>query len=406
MRIHVSLSFAFILGIARGCWAQTSAITQVKAPSGVVTGHILCADTRRPGRFAEVALLRQQNRPAQSTAPAGIGVGIKSNGGEIVYASAWSGLDGAYAIRNVPPGDYFVIARMDGYIDPVQSLAYGNGVDDPFAEMRADIPVAHVVASETVQVDLTLRRGGMISGQVQFEDATPVVGAVVRVEPAEDMKSVSYATSAPLTEVVGHRHQGTTDDEGRYRIAGLESGKYRIFTMIPLERETWITSYGDPNAQQFSKSTPGSSGKAAELLVYQPKTFRQTEATVFDIKGDDKNTDADIEIPLNTLHSIRGRLKAKADGHVPDFAVVNVFVEGEFGRIARVSADGSFQVDYLPKGTYTITTQASDHETASGDLGTPPRELRRYERIKTTVILDEQNVTLDDLIVAEAKPEK
>ncbi|HTF70806.1 MAG TPA: hypothetical protein VK638_49860 [Edaphobacter sp.] len=96
----------------------------------------------------------------------------------------------------------------------------------------------------------------------------------------------------------------------------------------------------------------------------------------------------------------------KADGHVPNFAVVKVFVEGEFGRVALVSADGSFQVDYLPKGTYTITTQASDRETTLGDLGTPPKELRRYERIKETVILDEQNVTLDDLLVVEAKPEK
>ncbi|HTF70807.1 MAG TPA: carboxypeptidase-like regulatory domain-containing protein [Edaphobacter sp.] len=282
MRIYVCLSFAFILGIARGYCAQTSEITQVKAPSGVVTGHIFCADTRRPGRFAEVVLLRQQIRPAQSAAEARIVRNFKSNSGEIVYASTWSGLDGAYAIRNVPPGDYLVIARMEGYIVPVQDLTYGDGVDEPFAKMRSEIPVAHVAADETVQVDLTLHRGGVISGRVRFEDATPVVGAVVRVEPAQDVKLNSDATSAPLTEVVGRRYQGTTDDEGQYRIAGLESGKYRVFTMIPLERETWITSYGGLNSQQFSKNSPGSSGKAKELVVYQPKTFRPTEATVFD----------------------------------------------------------------------------------------------------------------------------
>jgi len=125
----------------------------------------------------------------------------------------------------------------------------------------------------------------------------------------------------------------------------------------------------------------------------------------FEIKGDKRDADADIEVPVDGLHSIQGRLLAKSDGHVPNFAVVNVFIEGEFGRIARVSVDGSFRMNYLPKGTYTVTTQASDNETVSSGQTGVPRELRRYERMTTTVVIGEHDLVLDDLLVVEAKSE-
>jgi hypothetical protein len=141
-------------------------------------------------------------------------------------------------------------------------------------KVLADTPVAHVVGDQTIQVDVTMRRGGAISGQVRFDDGMPVLAAVVMVEPADGVDPVPYVSLAQLTEIVGRRYQGMTDDKGRCRIAGLEPGKYRVFTMIPLERETWITSYGSSGAQQYGRNSPGSSGKPSELTVYQPGTFR------------------------------------------------------------------------------------------------------------------------------------
>ncbi len=169
MRIHVSLSFAFILGIARGCWAQTSAITQVKAPSGVVTGHILCADTRRPGRFAEVALLRQQNRPAQSTAPAPVqsiplvvrdssgnpvpGLHVSPSSSDITFPPS---VQDAFESSKELPGAPLI---LDGWIFPNHRSAYALVMRGTISSSSALTAYAQL-RNETIGLVVGRWRGG------------------------------------------------------------------------------------------------------------------------------------------------------------------------------------------------------------------------------------------------------
>jgi Carboxypeptidase regulatory-like domain len=121
---------------------------------------------------------------------------------------------------------------------------------------------------------------------------------------------------------------------------------------------------------------------------------------VFEVKGDEGDTGEDITVPTDGLHSVEGRVLAASDRHVPGLALVTVSMDDEVGGLVYASRDGSFRVDYLPKGTYTVRTEAFDYEPEPGT----PRELRRYERTTATVVVGEHDVVMDDLLVVEAKP--
>jgi hypothetical protein len=126
MRIQYACVVGFIVGIATQGVAQVPETSLTSAPSGVVTGYVLCEDTRRPGRFADVMLLRKPDKvmhPIAPPIPTDQSKPVVLPAPQVVSVSTRSRLDGSYEIRHVPPGDYFVIAKMYGYILPVVPLA-------------------------------------------------------------------------------------------------------------------------------------------------------------------------------------------------------------------------------------------------------------------------------------------
>jgi hypothetical protein len=157
-------------------------MTAVPAPSGTVTGHVIFADTRQPARLVEVTLAR---RPTAGE--------IKADASEqrsdkipprTVAISGRTGLDGSFLISGVSAGDYYVVAKLEGYVLPIGPITSEKQAMDVDTVMR-DIPLVSVAGNETAEVNVSLHRGGVISGRVQFEDGTPVVEAFINVEPVD-----------------------------------------------------------------------------------------------------------------------------------------------------------------------------------------------------------------------------
>src|SRR5277367_1562265 len=79
------------------------------AAPGIVAGHVYCADTHTPCRFASVTIEAVPQVKGNGPDPA------KSESRS--YATS-TDIDGAFQITGVLPGDYYILARMTGYFLP------------------------------------------------------------------------------------------------------------------------------------------------------------------------------------------------------------------------------------------------------------------------------------------------
>src|ERR1700761_5823599 len=79
---------------------------------GTVTGHITCADTQRPARFAQVSLIATKTPPGYDASHE---IPFAQQGGE---GPVHTDLNGGYIIAGVPPGQYYLSVELTGYATP------------------------------------------------------------------------------------------------------------------------------------------------------------------------------------------------------------------------------------------------------------------------------------------------
>jgi hypothetical protein len=116
---------------------------------------------------------------------------------------------GKFTISNVPPGEHFVRAQLQGYFG-----ALVNGLAPPVASASAT-----VVAQQTAQVRLSLLPGGAISGQITDATGKPLLNTVVQiVQP-------SYQNGVRTLQPVDRQ---PTNDRGEFRISLLPPGEYFV----------------------------------------------------------------------------------------------------------------------------------------------------------------------------------
>src|ERR1019366_10612064 len=102
------------------------------APSAQVSGHVTCADTGQPARFASVQLVAEHPNQDPLFDPASMG---KNPDFQKVMAQAMSavmkgsnlstltGLDGSFSLEKVPAATYYVVAQLPGYLSPLTQLS-------------------------------------------------------------------------------------------------------------------------------------------------------------------------------------------------------------------------------------------------------------------------------------------
>jgi hypothetical protein len=376
-------------------WVAALAQQRVPAPAmGTVTGQVMCADTQRPARFAQVVLINKVTLSPVSglTSPANIASEAK-----LISANGVTGLDGKFVVQQVLPGDYYVVATAAGYVVPLGTTTDGK-ITQHVDEVMRDVPLVHVAAEAIAQANITLHRGAVIAGRVTFDDGSPAAKVYVSLmdsgvaEHYEAWPGIFYTALA-----LYQRNQTVTDDEGRYRFAGVAPGKYDI-------RAKLVISFPARQIGDASQTRP--LGIPGTLLpVYFPDKFRRGETKAIKIAGVEQMLDADIQIDLRSLHTVKGNVHTKDGNHVPDRAQVRLAdaQDESWNQVAVVHPDGSYEFSLVPPGTYTLRVQlaadTSDPFRAFAMNDATVKELKTYSADDIDVIVSERDVVAPDILL-------
>jgi hypothetical protein len=205
--------------------------------------------------------------------------------------------------------------------------------------------------------NIALDRGAVIAGKLQWDDGTPATGVNVSVQ------STNSAAGAPtdLTRVVSQLGGGfgggvggfqTSDDRGYFRVTGLAPGSYWV-------RATMMTPAADPGS--------GMVQRMSSIVMYAPGKVRQSEAQVITLKSGDERDDVQFVLDLSVLHSVSGHVGATDQGNVAAGVVrLTDSQDASLSRIAMIQPDGSFVVQWVPAGTYTLAVSNASNVASQG----------------------------------------
>jgi len=219
-------------------------------------------------------------------------------------SSGRTNLYGVFEFSALAPGSYVITASRPGFA-PVQ---YGQK-----HWKAAGMPV---VAETGGSANLIIRlpRLGAITGTV-FDENEVGLG---------DHDVVAYRTARPLQVAARAR----TDDRGRYRLSGLEPGRYFVRTA----------------ARQFEDT--------GYLPTFHRDTLRLDDAAAVDVDLDRDTLDIN-------LHPIGGRLVTLSGQVVPPVAL-NVTLVSDTGAENTMSdATGNFRFRPAAPGRYELYAQAA-----------------------------------------------
>src|SRR5215831_4914061 len=245
---------------------------------------------------------------------------------------------GRFHFTGIPAGRYSVSALAPGYTSPE---------DSNFPGMRGK--TLNLTDGEKVEnVDLQIKRGGVIAGRVADSQGRPVIEERVNLSKLD-------ATYRPrgVFNYSQNFDMYQTDDRGLYRIYGLPEGRY-------------LVSVGQ--AEGTGSATNTMRREFYPRVFYSNATI-ESEAKVIEVSEGSEATNIDITVsdPKQTW-DVYGRV-VDAGGGQPvagvEVVVGAVSIEGSYaggysGSGARSGPNGEFRLSGVLPGRYAILARPGD----------------------------------------------
>jgi len=248
-----------------------------------------------------------------------------------------SKIDGTFELRNLPAGRYILSASKNGFV----TMLYGSrALGEP------PRPLAVAFGQQVDGIDIALPAAGVITGTVLSESGQPVAAAPVWLLRQRSVdgnrRLVALAGEDPNT---GALHlTDLTDDLGQFRLFGLLPGTYylAVGSPIPSYRANRATGSVDPTAPFFLYPGTLDPAQAQPIVVSEGNEISvlmtTRRAAIAVITG--------VLLPNGPLTSATVTLVSHRAG-------------GDKARDSvSVRADGTFRVDNLPHGRYTVFGRA------------------------------------------------
>jgi hypothetical protein len=330
---------------ASACAAQAvSPILQTlgekpKTIKGVVTGTVYCADTNLPARVAQILLVPTAQ---EELGPPNI---------------ATTDLDGRFTLPKVPEGTYYIGAILPGYLNLLDNMSESRIKSmSPEARKEFEAHVTSVTVSVKLAADVSLRleRGAEIDGTVLYDDGSPAIALQVDFKPKTSTAKPGLPEDGSAFSIMTFldRGQRSTDDHGRFRILGVGPGEYLVSVTVPTSS---AAASGTSTLTRMIEST-----SIGGLVVYAGGAVRASKARVIKVGVGETNRDADIIIPLSTLHSVHGYVTLKSTGLPATTAVLQLLYADtkEPVRIA-IAQNGEFEMTYVPEDSFVLRATAA-----------------------------------------------
>lgn len=262
---------------------------------------------------------------------------------------------GRFLFRDLPVGEFSVVASKSGYVGGAAGQRSPNGPTRPL----------ELAVGERVS-DLTLRlwQAGAIAGTILDEAGDPIVG--IKVALAERRLINGRRRPAP-----GQNFAATTDDRGTYRFGSVPPGDYYVVARTSEEevaRGLMSLVAGDPGVI-FSLAAKAMGGRPQDLLgfeaalsvyppIFHPSAALPSQATVVTIRSGEVREGVDIRmkvVPLARLAGTFAGLGSEAPGPV-QVRLVLPDADGSEFEVARAidTSNGKFDFLAVPSGTYTL----------------------------------------------------
>lgn len=291
-----------------------------------ISGRVVAADSGQPLRRAIVTA----QFLSATRGPGGIVQGPGAS-------SARTDDDGRYTLARLPAGEYMLAARRAGY------------VDSGFGQTARTTPSRRITVADGAAVgplDFQLLRGGVITGRVTDDAGEPAERVMVRA-----MRSVRVGGRSRMLNT---GDSATTDDLGQFRLFGLPPGDYFVVA--------------EPSGRgRFRPGTDVQGDDLETIATYAPGTVTPADAQRVQVQSGVEAA-IDVQLVAARVARVSGRVFTSR-GEPLTRGFIRLQTEGPemFGQGGggQIQSDGTFEVDGVAPGAYTLYAQAPTRNVES-----------------------------------------
>lgn len=290
--------------------------------------------------------------------------------------------EGRFTLADLPEGSYTLTTQKPAWVPLASSVRTGQGINQ--GGLGQGVPVA-VKAGEAVRgITLRMAKGAVISGVVRLPGGRPAAGMSVQVLRTSRVDGKRSATMSVVP--------GTTDDQGKYRVYGLEAGEYVVQVRTSLmgmasimggmadTREVlpsevrWAEAVATIQSAAAPTAPPDPGPTVTYTTTYYPGTVYLSDAAALQVRTGEERLNIDFEIKKVPTTTVTGSVIG-LDGSPVTGAMVSLNLpagtgqEDMLGQLLGASrtttrADGTFVMNGVPPGNYQIVVRAAPPKPA------------------------------------------
>lgn len=299
--------------------------------------------------------------------------------------------EGRFTVTGVPEGMYTLTTQKPAWVPLASSVRTGQSLNQ--GGQGPGVPVTVKTGEAVRGITLRMAKGAVISGVVRLPGGRPAAGMSVQVLRTSRVDGKRSATMNVFP--------GTTDDQGRYRVYGLEAGEYvvqvrtSLFDIASFMGGTSETREVLPSEVRWAEATAAQQAAVAPppppdlgptvtySTTYYPGTVYLSDAAGLQVRTGEERHNIDFEIKKVPTTTVTGSVMG-VDGTPVSGAMVTLNVpptagqEELFSQImgagrATTRADGVFVMNGVAPGNYQLMVRAAPPKPAdpSGRV-TPP----------------------------------